>query len=170
MQEAPPKRLFLLNIPWWYDGSGGPMPDTLVLLEHTVRSWIELTRPDWKTDVIVPTYLMLMTEPGAAESSVRLLPDSEARQLPSISAGSLVLEATVPRSDGRVTPFPWARIRADAFEGPVFRPLGPGFGQQLQVELLEPPAAGDVVLIYEKGRLRRVEGARFAEELTAVSP
>lgn len=170
MQGPPPKRLFLLNIPWWYDGSGGPMPDTLVLLEHTVRSWMKLTHPNWHTDVLVPTYLMLMAEPEAVNSSLRLLPDAEARKLESISVGSRILESSVPRSDGRVTAFPWERIRPDPFDGPVFRALGPGFRERLQVELLDPPAEGDVVLLYEKGRLRRIEGAGFAEALTAAAP
>jgi hypothetical protein len=160
--------LFLLNVPWWYDGSGVPMPDTLVLLEHSIRSWIELTHPDWDTDVIIPTYLMLMAEHEVVDSSVRVLPESEAGKMAASPAGSLILEATVPRSDGRVTPFPWERIRPDAFEGTVFRPLGAGFGERLLVEMREPPADGDVVLIYERGRLRRVDGSDFARIFRAT--
>jgi hypothetical protein len=168
MQEPAPDRLFLLNVPWWYDGSGVPMPDTLVLLEHSIRSWIELTHPDWDTDVIIPTYLMLMTAHEVVDSSVRVLPESEAGKMAASPAGSLILEATVPRSDGRVTPFPWERIRPDAFEGTVFRPLGAGFGERLLVEMREPPADGDVVLIYERGRLRRVDGSDFARIFRAT--
>lgn len=86
------------------------MPDTLVLLEHAIRSWIELTHPGWDTDVIIP----------------------------------------------------------DAFEGPVLRPLGAGFGERLLVEVREPPDDGDVVLIYERGRLRRVDWSDFARDFGAT--
>lgn len=51
----------------------------------------------------------------------------------------------------------------------MFLPLGAGFGERLLVEVREPPTDGDVVMIYERGRLRRVDGSDFARDFRATS-